>query len=107
MLIVVTFIGSLAIHLRYGTDGIGGRLVDGLSLGVVLCIFGAVTAFLLFVLWQLARGLVGLPWSIRRGLETGLRRRRIEGGLCPVCGYDLRATPKRCPECGTPVRRGP
>ena len=54
-------------------------------------------------LWFVA--LLAMTIPITRLVRRRAARQRREFGRCQRCGYDLRATPERCPECGTAVPR--
>jgi hypothetical protein len=56
-------------------------------------------AWLLIVLIQFCRG-------IRPGIRDEVREQRRLRGRCLSCGYDVRASPGRCPECGARTELG-
>jgi hypothetical protein len=62
--------------------------------------FGTLRIFT-FPHWFLALLLAVLPALRLRAARRS--RRSARAGLCPTCGYDLRATPDRCPECGSSI----
>ena len=48
--------------------------------------------------WSVVLSTALLP--VAQALRGAKRVRRRRSGRCAACGYDLRATPGRCPECG-------
>jgi hypothetical protein len=79
--------GSLSIDAR-------GNFVNGVAVA------REEIESLQFPLWfPIALTLIYPLWTLRR-FRSQKASKRFAAGLCIHCGYDLRASPNRCPECG-------
>jgi hypothetical protein len=50
--------------------------------------------------WTVGLNLIPLVLYVAHVIRAGRRHNRARQGQCARCGYDLRMTPDRCPECG-------
>ena len=61
---------------------------------------GAIALYAVVGLVLMVFGFGATVTSLIRAAKQSKRKKRLAAGLCPRCGYDLRACGERCSECG-------
>jgi len=63
------------------------------------------TIYDLELLWcpTFATAVLPAAWLVTQLMKYRRRRMRLRSGACLKCGYDLRASKDRCPECGRSI----
>lgn len=96
-IVVISACCSTFVAINIGLEGLWERLLIYLQVFLLITALGsAVWVGLYVVLW-----LTDLPGEARRGYLQRKAEQRRRLGLCQNCGYDLRASEGRCPECGS------
>jgi hypothetical protein len=99
------FVGLLGVGLIFVFRS-GGQRFRQLQIILIFagCVLGwglIVYLFSFFKVWMLLLLTAGLAAAVYYKEKVGSQRQRwLDTGCCGSCGYDLRASPDRCPECG-------
>jgi hypothetical protein len=102
---IIFYPGEAVLCRQTGSDWTGRELrgfrMIGIQFGGMQGRTGDKVWNLRLPCWLLVAATLVLPLLFARRHWT--ERQRQLGNACPTCGYDLRATPERCPECGTAI----
>jgi hypothetical protein len=78
-------------------------VITGIPYGVPMKPLGWTESLYRFWLPHWAFVILAAALPLLRSFRWNQRRRRRARGLCVVCGYDLRGSGEKCPECGEVV----
>lgn len=98
--VIALGVGTLAAFFAaFSALGLGA-----VALAVMLYPHAAAALHIGDYLPSIACVIIGIPLAVVMFRYRRTMRRMI-AGKCVTCGYDLRESADRCPECGTPIRR--
>lgn len=104
---VVTLSCAYVLGFRPAIQGRELVLAPALAPGAAVVLWGSSHRFapvegrywFFLAVWVVLFAAVAAPHMLIRHRRAVIEARAAEG-LCLYCGYDLRANPTRCPECG-------